>query len=204
MDETRRSSRPVCSWWDAVESLISAFMGTILAVGIISIFAFTVIDRYGELSVGERMACGIVALILVCFEPFVLFTIWSTMWRIDLPLAFGVARRQPLWPVYVRPFVSGLWALHFYAGFVGIVVFHDSVGGRHPMPREPVETLWVAVPITFASAFAANAFLLQSVAAFVRDEGILRRVWRYRVAFDVLVAVAAWICSRADMMRYLP
>ncbi len=178
--------------WVVVESWAGAFMGTILVFSPPAMLALFAFDEMANRSANNKPLNGVVYLIcLVLLAPFAflaLWSIWSSIRARDYPLAFGVARRQPLWPAPLKPVVALFWAAYFLVGATSLLMW-EELAAKPPPASKGSFPLVMNLVFSFATSYSANVCLLQAIAVFRRDEDFLRSIWRFRIFFDLLVAV---------------
>jgi hypothetical protein len=99
------------------------------------------------------------------------------------PVPIHIAMRQPHWPVAFRPLVA-LWWISIAAGMVlgAERILREYTGFR---ADQQYIRYAMTVGVLFASAVAANAYLLLATAAIARSPGVLRAVWRVRIVLDL-------------------
>jgi hypothetical protein len=106
---------------------------------------------------------------------------------VHLPLAVAMAIRLPKWPTIVRPLVAVWWLSHFLAA----AMIGHSVAA-HCLKGVNNQGLIVGIPmtllVTFAFLFAANLYLMLSVAVCIRRPGIWLIAWRHRFVLDLITA----------------
>jgi len=109
--------------------------------------------------------------------------------RLYIPLALAMAVRVPRFTPPLNVLVSGWWLVHFGA----------AAGLGHlaalKITREfQLGQLLLAVPcsiaVHFAFLFAANLYLVLSMAAACKSPLVWLFVWRYRFLIDLLLALA--------------
>lgn len=102
------------------------------------------------------------------------------------PVPISIALRQRRWPSMMKPVVA-LWWLAIGAG---MVLGAEWVIRQYAGFREDQKLVRYAatVGVLFASAVAANTYLLLAVAAVARSPGLLRAIWRGRIVVDLAAA----------------
>lgn len=109
--------------------------------------------------------------------------------RLYIPLALAMAVRVPRFTPPLNLIVSGWWLVHFGAAaglghLAALKITRDFQIGQ----------LLLAVPcsiaVHFAFLFAANLYLVLSMAAACKTPLVWLFVWRYRFLIDLLLALA--------------
>lgn len=107
---------------------------------------------------------------------------------IRLPFALAMAARLPIFNWFWRPWIVVWWMAHFCAA---AVIGHTVAVGL--IRRFDVATVLVAIPLAvmihFAFLFASNLYLVLASRAVADSPRLCVRVWKYRFAIDLIVAM---------------
>ena len=112
------------------------------------------------------------------------------------PVVPSIALGQRPWPTWLRPVAAAWWLAH--AGAI-LYVAHSAVTDLHfvnPTWVEHAVHLATVSCVMFTSAYGANTTLLLALAAARPSRRAVMRAWRWRIALDLLVAVAVPLASR--------
>jgi hypothetical protein len=105
-----------------------------------------------------------------------------------LPLAVVMAIRLPNIPRLLRPIVSLWWLIHFAAGAcVGLGVFLATQRG---LQAYPIMRVLVPLILDLGVLFAANLYLLLALALLFGTPHLWLKLWRMRLALDLVLLCA--------------
>lgn len=104
-----------------------------------------------------------------------------------VPLALAMAIRLPNWWTFLRPLIAVWWLGHF-----GIAALFGHLAARHlnGMNNPGLITIPITLAVTMAFLFAANLYLMLSIAVSIPLPRIWLIAWRYRFVVDFVVTVA--------------
>lgn len=107
---------------------------------------------------------------------------------IRLPFALAMAARLPRFTWFWRPWITVWWMSHFC---VAAALGHFAA--VHVIKRLDVATAVVAIPLAvmvhFAFLFASNLYLILAARAIMVSPRLCVRVWKYRFAIDLAIAL---------------
>ena len=119
--------------------------------------------------------------------------------RLLYPFAPWFAMRVRNCPLLLRPLAAAWWAAHFLIGIAAAIFFDNLIVADHSMSDGRLARCVVFVAIDLTIAYSANLYGLLAVTAAGGGDQIVQRVWRWRIALDLGVAITA-----AFFPMYLP
>ena len=114
------------------------------------------------------------------------------------PFAPWFAIKLGHWPIVLRPLVASWWLAHFLVA--GALVFWAD-GLVSGLPFSMIGRALLYLGINFTLVYSANLFALLVVTALGGREGLVHRLWKWRIAFDLTVALAASYVPLASAFR---
>jgi hypothetical protein len=134
--------------------------------------------------VGAWVGWGLVAMLAVLSIRFY----GIALERAAHPVAVSVAMQQRRWPVPARPLLSLWWLTNAVAIVLGADWTVRQYVDLGSAPLQEFMRYVLTVGVLFASAFAANTFMLLSVTALSRWHGLVMNLWRVRLVVDLAIA----------------
>jgi hypothetical protein len=109
----------------------------------------------------------------------------------NYPFAPWFALKLGRWPLPLRPLAAAWWTVHFLLGTVACMALENLIVADVVNWNVRVLRCLVFVGVGLTVAYSANLYALLAVTACGGGERIVRQLWRWRIVFDLGVAIAA-------------
>jgi hypothetical protein len=130
------------------------------------------------------------------------FVMLRAFFNSESSFLLSVAAQQPRWPRGGHPAVVTWWLWHFVAMIAAPEMFFEEFRARHAALSHLVPSILIPLLLTFGASVAANALLLLALDTHYRGKPILRRVYEWRFAIDILAAVLVLAAPNEMLMIF--
>jgi hypothetical protein len=130
-------------------------------------------------------------LIAVVLEGAFLWKLKTSLEIGNYPFAPGFALKLGRWPLLLRPPAAAWWALHFLLGTVACMALENLIVANAVNWNIRILRCLIFVGVGLTIAYSANLYALLAITACGGGERVVRQVWRWRIVFDLGVAIAA-------------
>jgi hypothetical protein len=153
--------------------------------------AFAVVQK--DAPVARTVGQGVIVLSLTMRVIF-LVLVWASLRVKNQPFGPAVVSSQRRLPYILRPLVSLLWLFQFFLGVAFVLVIEGFI--HDPKSEIPARLWFMKALISLACVYATYLYLMLAIGTLVRNQGLLRFLWRGRFIFDLIITgVVLRYCS---------
>jgi hypothetical protein len=169
-----------------IESTIGGLFGMVIAFELI-VAGIGMVVRPQSYHISRVLTVPILGA-AVLFDGWLVMALWDGLRDGRLPLGLSVARHMRRLHSSLRPLVAVVWIGHavlLAASAYGMDRFLNRYAASGGFPVLPI------VLLAFAMTFLCNIYIVSCFSAISPRSRIRRVFWRWRLAIDVAISVAA-------------
>jgi hypothetical protein len=191
-------TRPRPRRFETIESWIGGAIGLVMGAIFIVFCVMLLIDFPDSKLRMPRWGAAPLLAASVLFDGWFILTVYRCLGRRELPLGPALAMRQRQLPAPLR-LLQAAWWLARVVILVLLAFRLEQVLGA-PAWKSDADSNLVLIILTifvFGVTFTANLYMMLTVSAFTRNAELLDRIWRYRLALDGAITIAALIFGQS-------
>jgi hypothetical protein len=196
LDAYRAEADARASIFETIESWIGGAIGLVIGALFIAMCVMTVTHTVDPKLHLPQWAGWPLLVASVLFDGWFIFSVYRCLDRRELPLGPALAIRQRRLPSMLRVLQALWWLVR--VGILVVLAFRleQVMAANTHYWGEGADVNLATVVMTFfifGVTFSANLYMMLTISVFIRDIAKLERIWRWRLAVDVAITIAAVI-----------